>query len=71
MDSKVHRKNGVLEVFSLWLEEGIRVTSGLEKGLLRAIEEFAIWQSAQRITCGRLPPGLFSDRQQGWEISPA
>ncbi|HHS9738576.1 TPA: winged helix-turn-helix domain-containing protein [Raoultella ornithinolytica] len=71
MDSKVHRKTGVLEVFSLWLEEGIRVTSGLEKGLLRAIEEFAIWQSAQRITCGRLPPGLFSDRQQGWEISPA
>ncbi|HHT5690609.1 TPA: winged helix-turn-helix domain-containing protein [Raoultella ornithinolytica] len=70
MDSKVHRKTGVLEVFSLWLEEGIRVTSGLEKGLLRAIEEFAIWQSAQRITFGRLPPGLFSDRQQGWEISP-
>lgn len=58
-------------VFPLVLEEGIRVTSGLEKGLLRAIEEFAIWQSAQRITCGRLPPGLFSDRQQGWEISPA
>lgn len=38
--------------------KGIRVTSGLEKGLLRAIEDFAIWQSAQRITCGRLPPGL-------------
>ncbi|BBV77332.1 hypothetical protein STW0522RAO56_33860 [Raoultella planticola] len=70
MDSKVHRKTGVLEVFSLWLEEGVKVTLGLERGLHQAIEEFAIWQSVQRITFGRLPPGLFTDRQQGWEISP-
>lgn len=70
MDSKVHRKTGVLEIFSLWLEEEVNVTSGLEKGLARAIEDFALWQSVQRITFGCLPPGLFSDRRQGWEVAP-
>ncbi|TCW16683.1 hypothetical protein EDF73_102493 [Raoultella sp. BIGb0138] len=71
MDSKIHRKTGVLEVFSLWLEEGVKVTPGLEKGLQRALEEFALWQSARRIAIGRLPPMLFADRREGWEIEPA
>lgn len=71
MDSKVHRKTGVLEIISLWLEEGVKVSGGLEKGLIRAIEAFSRWQSVQHITLGRLPPGLFADRRQGWEIASA
>ena len=71
MDSKVHRKTRELEIISLWLEEGVKVTAGLEKGLIRAIEAFALWQSVQHITLGRLPPALFADRRQGWEIASA
>lgn len=71
MDSKMHRKTGVLEIIALWLEEGVKVTSGLEKGLKRAIDDFALWQDATRVTCGRLPPALFAGLQQGWEIDAA
>ena len=71
MDSKMHRKTGVLEIIALWLEEGVKVTSGLEKGLKRAIDDFALWQGAARVTCGRLPPALFAGLQQGWEIDAA
>lgn len=71
MDSKMHRKTGVLEIIALWLEEGVKVTSGLEKGLKRAIDDFALWQDATRVSCGRLPPALFAGLQQGWEIDAA
>ncbi|MFH4268063.1 crosslink repair DNA glycosylase YcaQ family protein, partial [Acinetobacter baumannii] len=49
MDSKIHRKSQELEIFSLWLEEGVKITRGLEQGLRRAINDFARWQSAERI----------------------
>lgn len=68
MDSKMHRKTGVLEIFSLWLEEGVKVTSGLENGLRRAIDDFARWQLAERVSFGLLPPELFVDRRQGWQL---
>lgn len=71
MDSKMHRKTGVLEIIALWLEEGVKVTSGLESGLKRAIDDFALWQGAARVTCGRLPPALFAGLQQAWEIDAA
>ncbi|QLT89162.1 winged helix-turn-helix domain-containing protein [Klebsiella grimontii] len=71
MDSKMHRKTGVLEIIALWLEEGVKVTSGLESGLKRAIDDFTLWQGAARVTCGRLPPALFAGLQQGWEIDAA
>ena len=68
MDSKIHRKSRELEIFALWLEEGVKITSGLEQGLRRAINDFAHWQSAERILCRRLPEGLFVGQEQGWEI---
>jgi uncharacterized protein YcaQ len=37
-------------------------------GLRRAINDFARWQSAERILCRRLPEGLFVGQEQGWEI---
>ena len=67
----MHRKTGVLEIIALWLEEGGKGTSGLEKGLKRAIDDFALWQDATRVSCGRLPPALFAGLQQGWEIDAA
>ena len=68
MDAKMHRKAGELEIISLYLEEGTRVTAGLEKGLRAAITEFAAWQGATRVRLGQLPNGLFATCRSGWEI---
>lgn len=68
MDAKMHRKTGVLEVIALWLEESIRPTAELQKGLHQAISDFAHWQQATRVTLGHCPDGLFTDCRQGWEL---
>ncbi|HAS1784528.1 TPA: winged helix-turn-helix domain-containing protein [Enterobacter cloacae] len=67
MDAKMHRKAGILEIIALWLEEGVKVTAGLEKGLTTALSEFARWQGAGEITLGRVPAGLFTTCLDGWE----
>lgn len=46
MDAKMHRQTGILEVISLWLQEGIKPTTTLQKGLRQAITDFANWQQA-------------------------
>lgn len=68
MDSKLHRKTGVLEIFALYLEEGVRVSAGLEQGLRQALNDFARWQGATRITINQRPGALFSNDAAGWEI---
>lgn len=71
MDAKMHRRTGVLEVIALFLEEGLAPSLQLEKGLQRAITDFARWQGAQRITFSHLPDGLFSSSRAGLEIDAA
>jgi len=71
MDAKMHRKTGVLEIIALWLEPGRKPGRRLESGLTTAIEDFARWQGARQVVCKRLPDGLFTDRQGGWEIAAA
>lgn len=68
MDAKMHRKEGVLEVIALYLEDGVKPGRTLERGLQNAITEFARWQGARRITFARLPDGLFSACRSGLEI---
>ena len=70
MDAKMHHQTGILEVISLWLQEGIKPTTMLQKGLRQAITDFASWQQATRVTLGRCPQGLFTDCRTGWEIDP-
>ena len=70
MDAKMHRQTGILEVISLWLQEGIKPTTTLQKGLRQAITDFANWQQATRVTLGCCPQGLFTDCLTGWEIDP-
>ncbi|EJE8000066.1 YcaQ family DNA glycosylase [Escherichia coli] len=70
MDAKMHRQTGILEVISLWLQEGIKPTTTLQKGLRQAIIDFANWQQATRVTLGCCPQGLFTDCRTGWEIDP-
>lgn len=67
MDAKMHRKTDTLEVIALYLEEGIRVSASLEKGLASAISDFARWQGASNVTMGRVPDGLFTTCRSGWE----
>lgn len=71
MDAKMHRKTGVLEVIALYLEEGVKVSAQLEKGLSSAMSHFAAWQGAKRLTLSRLPDGLFTACRSGWEIDIA
>jgi uncharacterized protein len=71
MDSKMHRKTGVLEIFALYLQEGVRVSQSLENGLLQAINDFARWQGAGRIELKYRPGELFSAQPTGWEIDAA
>ncbi|EEV5861778.1 winged helix-turn-helix domain-containing protein [Escherichia coli] len=70
MDAKMHRQTGILEVISLWLQEGIKPTTTLQKGLRQAITDFANWQQTTRVTLGCCPQGLFTDCRTGWEIDP-
>ncbi|STI29798.1 putative cytoplasmic protein [Escherichia coli] len=55
MDAKMHRQTGILEVISLWLQEGIKPTTTLQKGLRQAITDFANWQQATRGDIRMLP----------------
>ncbi|WP_279044223.1 winged helix-turn-helix domain-containing protein [Cedecea davisae] len=71
MDAKMHRKQGELEVISLYLEEGFKVTRSLVEGLRGALNEFALWQSATNISFGMLPEALRETWGPGWEMAPA
>lgn len=71
MDSKIHRKTGVLEIFALYLQEGVRVSGAMEQGLKQAIDDFARWQGAQRVEIRQLPATLFTRQRTGWEIEAA
>ncbi|BBQ84573.1 hypothetical protein WP3W18E02_31020 [Klebsiella sp. WP3-W18-ESBL-02] len=68
MDSKMHRSDGVLEIFALYLEAGVRVSQHLEKGLTQAINDFARWQGATRVKLGAVAEKLFLNQRDGWEI---
>lgn len=71
MDSKMHRKTGELEIMALYLEPGTGISASLERGLQRAIDDFAAWQGARHVRLGHLPAGLFTGRAGGWEIDVA
>ena len=68
MDSKMHRSDGVLEIFALYLENGVRISQHLERGLIQAINDFARWQGATRIKLGLVAEKLFIEQRHGWEI---
>lgn len=67
MDAKMHRKTGTLEIIALYLEDEVKATVPLEKGLSLAINDFARWQGASSVTLGRMPDGLFTTCRSGWE----
>ncbi|MGS2873750.1 winged helix-turn-helix domain-containing protein [Enterobacter huaxiensis] len=68
MDAKMHRKTGILEIIALYLEDGVKVTAMLDKGLTAAISDFAAWQDARKVALVHIAEGLFSACRSGWEI---
>lgn len=70
MDAKMHRKAHMLEIIALYLEDGVNVTASLMRDLQAAINDFARWQGATRVSAVRLPEALRSAWGAGWESAP-
>ncbi|MGE6109360.1 winged helix-turn-helix domain-containing protein [Aeromonas sobria] len=58
MDAKAHRKEGVFEVKSLYLEQGVRVTRTLAQDLEKALQKLAHWHQTPLLRLGAMPAPL-------------
>ncbi len=58
LDAKAHRAQGVFEVKSLHLEEGIRVSARLAGDIERAIARCADWHGTPQVQYGQMPDCL-------------
>ena len=60
MDAKAHRKEGVFEVKSLYLEAGVRVTRTLAQDLEKALQKLAQWHQTPLLRLGAIPAPLLA-----------
>ncbi|WP_323980971.1 winged helix-turn-helix domain-containing protein [Aeromonas media] len=58
LDAKAHRKEGVFEVKSLYLEPGVRVTASLAQDLEKALQKLAQWHQTPLLRLGAIPAPL-------------
>lgn len=58
LDAKAHRKEGVFEVKSLYLEPGVRVTASLAQDLEKALQKLAQWHQTPLFRLGAMPAPL-------------
>jgi uncharacterized protein len=56
LDAKAHRHDGVFEVKSLYLEDGVRVSAALLVDITTALREAAAWHGTPRVEVGRTTP---------------
>lgn len=68
LDAKMLRKEKVLKVKQLWLEQGVRVSQTLIDDLKLALSRFARWQGADAVELEQLPEPLASLWQKGWPL---
>ena len=66
LDAKLHRKQGVLELKAIYLEQGVRQTDNKLAELKTAISRFAQWQQASQVTVGHQPDVLRRFWGDGW-----
>jgi len=59
-DAKAHRREGVFEVKALYLEPGVRVTSGLIDDVAGALRECAAWHRTPRVAITRTEPAALA-----------
>ena len=69
LDTKMHRKQGILEIINLYPEVGTKVTVGLLSGLKKALTTFAQWQSASHIRLSSVSEKFRAVWGEGWEIA--
>lgn len=69
MDAKMHRAQQTLAVINLYLEDDVKAGIGLAKGLRTAINDFALWQGAERIDIKGIAAPLASAFGKGWELT--
>lgn len=53
VDAKAHRKEGVMEIKSLYLEENINVSDALTKDIAKTLRAFADWHATPEIRLTR------------------
>ncbi|WP_461604163.1 winged helix-turn-helix domain-containing protein [Aeromonas rivipollensis] len=58
LDAKAHRKEGVFEVKSLYLEQGVRVSASLAQDLEKALQKLADWHQTPLLRLGVMPAPL-------------
>lgn len=56
LDAKAHRRDGVFEVKSLHMEEGVRVTDAVLRDVGRAIRDAASWHGTPDVVLRRMRP---------------
>jgi len=59
LDAKAHRADGIFEIKSLHLEDGVRPDAALAGALARAMGECADWHGTPRVAIGRCAPRAF------------
>ncbi|MBV7436541.1 winged helix-turn-helix domain-containing protein [Aeromonas sp. sif2416] len=58
LDAKAHRKEGLFEVKSLYLEQGVRVSASLAQDLAKALQKLADWHQTPALRIGSMPAPL-------------
>ena len=58
LDAKAHRKEGLFEVKSLYLEQGVRVSTSLAQDLAKALQKLADWHKTPALRIGAMPASL-------------
>jgi hypothetical protein len=56
LDAKAHRRDGIFEVKSFYIEDGVRVTDGMLRDVARAVREAAEWHGTPDVELRRTYP---------------
>ena len=62
LDAKAHRKEGVFEIKSLYLEPGVRVSGALISDVAAALHECAAWHGTPGVSVRRSEPSVVAAR---------
>jgi uncharacterized protein YcaQ len=64
LDPKAHRKQGVFEIKSLYLEKGVKVTDEMLSDVARVLRECALWHKTPEVVVRQSTPRALASRLQ-------
>jgi uncharacterized protein YcaQ len=70
LDAKAHREEGVFEVKTLFLEDGVKSTEALARDVAGALTEAAAWHETPRVTIRASEPRAFAGEVRGQLRTP-